>query len=352
MKLINLQIVFLLVSIAYTCPLLSQERTWRDVTGTFQVKAELLSVSDDKVVLKKHNGNVIRVPLSKLSPADLDYLKDLSQKSSTSLAPESSGANELATPKTNPKPAVGPASTEKSTNKAAAANSKAAGRKLGATERQNDTIPPIEIPSIKVTDEQIGALPKSVRAIAAVLHDGSDPVAIRNALTELSKKWPGNNETILNLVRKSTLCDEKYCRLKSLALLCKHDLINSFPFILARMDDRSFDVRWAAMEYIERSADPRAMKPLVDRFIGPDRAKISVALMTYGTKAEPYLQKYLEHRRSDVRMETSLLLGKLGTDASVPHLEKLVENDPNPVVALQAKSAIRSINKRLADPKN
>ena len=75
MKLINLQIVFLLVSIAYTCPLLSQERTWRDVTGTFQVQAELLSVSDDKVVLKKHNGNVIRVPLSKLSPADLDYLK-------------------------------------------------------------------------------------------------------------------------------------------------------------------------------------------------------------------------------------------------------------------------------------
>ncbi len=210
---------------------------------------------------------------------------------------------------------------------------------------------PIEVPTITVTETQIAALPQSLREIAAVLQSGSDPAAIRDALTVLSDNWPGENATILDLVRKTTFSDEKFCRKKSLMLLCEYDLTNSFPFVLARMDDPSFEVRWAAMEYIERSGDPRALKPLVQRFIGPDRAKISLALMTYGTKAEPYLLEYLNHGRADVRMETSLLLGKMGSQASISKLEELAENDVNPVVALQAKSAIRSINDRLAESK-
>lgn len=328
MKLINLQLVFLFLSIGLTNPTFSQERTWQDVSGKFQVQAEYLGSVDDKVVLKKHNGNVIRVPLSKLSPTDLDYLKVVSQPLTTeSSRPKNLNSNERAAPKNNSKPHVLPVTTSKSTTKTAPGASTPAGDNLAA--RRNYRPTPIEVPSIKVTKAQISALPKSIRGIADVLHDGSDPLAVRDALTKLAVKWPGDNETILNLVRKSTSCDEKFCRKKSLMLLGKHDLENSFPFVMARMDDRSFEIRWAAMEYVERSADPRALIPLVDRFIGPDRAKISLALITFGKQAEPYLQEYLEHYRSEVRMETCLLLGKMGTAASLPLLENLAQNDPN-----------------------
>ena len=50
-------------------------RNWQDDTGKFSVDAELLEIEDDKAVLKKLTGSVIRVPISRLSEADRRYLR-------------------------------------------------------------------------------------------------------------------------------------------------------------------------------------------------------------------------------------------------------------------------------------
>jgi hypothetical protein len=50
-------------------------RTWKDSTGGFSVEAELLQVTAGVVHLKKANGNVIQVPLERLSAADQAFAK-------------------------------------------------------------------------------------------------------------------------------------------------------------------------------------------------------------------------------------------------------------------------------------
>jgi hypothetical protein len=51
-------------------------RLWTDATGKFRIEAELVSVVDGKVMLKKKEGNVITVPLDKLSAEDQEFLKE------------------------------------------------------------------------------------------------------------------------------------------------------------------------------------------------------------------------------------------------------------------------------------
>lgn len=319
------------------------------------MQAEYLGVVEDKVVLKKQNGNIIRVPLSKMSAADVEYLKQLRQQpepaTSQPQTPAPPKPNVIQTADSKSGSDVPSETSPDSAVPSVAKESVEVDPNAQSPEQKLTDAAPIEVPIIKVTDVQIAALPRNLRDLATILQTGADPAAIRGALTELADHWPKDNATILDLVRKTTFSDEKFCRKKALLLLCQHDLTNSFPFVLARMDDSSFEIRWTAMEYIERSIDPRALKPLVERFTGPDRAKISLALMAYGTAAEPYLFEYLKNDRSEVRMETSLLLGKMGSEASIPKLEEVAENDTNPVVAMQAKSAIQKINERLAEDK-
>ncbi|MEQ8785378.1 MAG: SHD1 domain-containing protein [Pirellulaceae bacterium] len=52
-------------------------RLWRDKTGRFEVEAKLLSHADGKVQLLKNDGRAVTVPLTLLSDADQQYLKNL-----------------------------------------------------------------------------------------------------------------------------------------------------------------------------------------------------------------------------------------------------------------------------------
>jgi hypothetical protein len=45
-------------------------RTWTDASGKFQIEAELVKVEDEQAVLRKADGSIVRVPLSKLSLED------------------------------------------------------------------------------------------------------------------------------------------------------------------------------------------------------------------------------------------------------------------------------------------
>ena len=52
-------------------------RTWKDITGEFSVKAELIGARGELVVLRREDQKEITVRLSQLSPADREYLKQL-----------------------------------------------------------------------------------------------------------------------------------------------------------------------------------------------------------------------------------------------------------------------------------
>lgn len=53
-------------------------REWTDQSGKFKVKAKFESVENDSVVLNKADGTQVRVPISRLSQTDQDYLAKLS----------------------------------------------------------------------------------------------------------------------------------------------------------------------------------------------------------------------------------------------------------------------------------
>jgi len=50
-------------------------RTWRDASGFFEVEATLLGFDGEKARLKRTDGQIISVPLEKLSEADQAYLR-------------------------------------------------------------------------------------------------------------------------------------------------------------------------------------------------------------------------------------------------------------------------------------
>ena len=75
---------FLLVSVVFLAwcdarPIFAEEyRTWVDQTGKFRVEAKLHSADDTKVVLRTKDGRELAVPVSKLSDADQEFVKEAS----------------------------------------------------------------------------------------------------------------------------------------------------------------------------------------------------------------------------------------------------------------------------------
>lgn len=59
------------------CSATSWARTWKDQSGKFTIQAELISFKDGKVYLEKGDGDVVGVPIAKLSVADQNYLRGL-----------------------------------------------------------------------------------------------------------------------------------------------------------------------------------------------------------------------------------------------------------------------------------
>lgn len=50
-------------------------RTWTDVTGNYRVEAQCVRFEDEIVHLKKRDGKVVQVPISKLSKADQEVIR-------------------------------------------------------------------------------------------------------------------------------------------------------------------------------------------------------------------------------------------------------------------------------------
>ncbi len=58
----------------------ADERTWKDITGKFEVEAEFLALEGGQVSLKKTSGQVIQVPLNRLSGPDQRWIARSRQK--------------------------------------------------------------------------------------------------------------------------------------------------------------------------------------------------------------------------------------------------------------------------------
>lgn len=54
-------------------------RTWTDTTGRYTIEADLVEVKDGSAMLKKAGGEVVAVPIARLSRADRQYLDSLQQ---------------------------------------------------------------------------------------------------------------------------------------------------------------------------------------------------------------------------------------------------------------------------------
>jgi hypothetical protein len=62
-------------------------RTWRDVTGKYSIEAEFVGIEGDVVQLKRTDGKVISVPLSKLRVSDRKYAKSQAEAKPAAPAP-------------------------------------------------------------------------------------------------------------------------------------------------------------------------------------------------------------------------------------------------------------------------
>ncbi|NNE00376.1 MAG: hypothetical protein HKN47_23910 [Pirellulaceae bacterium] len=51
-------------------------REWTDKTGRYKIQAELIDVSDDVAKLKRDDGKLIQIPISKLSDEDATIAKN------------------------------------------------------------------------------------------------------------------------------------------------------------------------------------------------------------------------------------------------------------------------------------
>ena len=108
----NSTCLFLFLTIVWLIPRAgwAQLRTWTDDSGSFSVEAKFVELTAEGVRLEKPNGNMVTVPLDRLSAADQQFARQqtagASEPSSTTPAPSSTA------PATPPPATTGPALVE------------------------------------------------------------------------------------------------------------------------------------------------------------------------------------------------------------------------------------------------
>ena len=97
----TLQIVALIVNLAAGA---GPARTWTDSTGTFSVEAELATVQQGKVQLRKTDGSTVTVPVAQLSEPDRRYLASLKAPDGDAATPAARPENDAGQPSTSKTP--------------------------------------------------------------------------------------------------------------------------------------------------------------------------------------------------------------------------------------------------------
>jgi serine/threonine protein kinase len=118
------------------------------------------------------------------------------------------------------------------------------------------------------------------------------------------------------------------------------------PTLVKLLDDSALKDRAYAL--LARLKDPRSLVPLAEHLVGPDRDRAGKALQDMGPMAEQVLIRVLATPAAQLdtglRREVYRILGEVGTQVSVPALERMARVDRT--LFKDAQAAIRAIKDR------
>lgn len=390
------------------CAVAQQTRTWVDSSGQFKIEATFEDLSDENVLLKLTDGQLKQIPLSMLSAADQDYVKELTaptgpapdqeaeekekvvdpemlnpdrppatasppvasatkistpvpagarspEQSSVSVRPAETGQPETAPPRVanaSPLPDSFATPTLSSLRPDPVVH---ISQRIGDLKINEITPPPVvnglqANPKylIPVERADLLLLPKEFQGAAALLFDEArNPRAAIRGLEYLKVHWPRNRQpTLIKLVINCASSDYKYNRESALEILADRDSDQSFPYIFARVDDTSFTIRSTAYEMLRKIGDQRAIEPVAKRFDTDDVDRIASLLRFFGSASEPAVLPYLTHQDPDIRLRASNLIGKIGTPKSLPALQEMAAREQTMILQAQTRSAINKIKRR------
>ena len=339
-------------------------RTWVDSSGQFRIEAAFEKLEDDSVYLKLPDGEIKQIPFSMLSDGDKERVRKLNAPAKPAEIPTTSVA-------------AGPSSSQPMAPPPAMPVKK-------ATETfeltQEDLEPPkpvihigqrigdLDIRTIKppragggkranpkyllpVEKGDLALLPREFQGAALLLLNETDkPREAVRALEFLKVKWPNNRQpSLVKLVINCASSDHKYNREAALQILSDRDSDQSFPYIFARVDDTSFTVRSTAYQMLREVGDHRTIEPLAKRFASDDVDRISSLLRSFGAASEVPVLPYLSHEDPDIRLRACNLLGKIGTQKSLPALQEMATREKTMVLKAQTRSSINKINRRMGN---
>ena len=94
MRLLTHTVLILAAALWAGYALAAQTRTWTDSSGDFQIEAQLVEVNDGTVHLKKADGQIVTVPLDRLSAADRQFIERQVAASNEAGSPVEGGSTE------------------------------------------------------------------------------------------------------------------------------------------------------------------------------------------------------------------------------------------------------------------
>jgi len=380
------QICFVVVTLLMLCDpdeSAAQMRTWK--SGTHQVEAELVKVTgageEMQAVLKNAEDEELAIPVNILSESDQQFIKAYLKAKDPS--PASGGGNSSPTESVAAEKKIAPQPSPVSPLKDK--------RKIEA--KKDDlliTTRPLELPEVNsgvelrnfdpktairidkkveldvrgfpnevpvyvvdVDIEELKKLSEVLRRAAAVLLSNDVPRNQRLVAMELLKKnWPQQrSQALINLVVNQASDKSKFIRMLALDVLAVHDPKESLKYILARIDDKSVDVRARAFKLLGRIRDPRVIPELCSRLDKADRMNVHLALKPFGAFASQWVIPWLESDASKlVTIETCDLLGDLGGEGVLEALEQKRDSSESALIKSQAQYAIDKIKKRNPTP--
>lgn len=353
-------------------------RKWTDATGSFSLQAKLVGAEmvDGKLQaqLEQTDGKLMGIDVDKLSKPDRDYVVGWKSKLEEPKKPvlPKPKSDTIKTAATKP---------EKKPSKQVEPETLIATRPLGAplsmaADMLDSRYKPTDVafdPAKAITIERdvvrnrdgnpdknikflvdvdpakFALLPPQVKGIVEKLVSDSVPIdAKRRAIDRLTKSWPPRRYKVLfDVLVNAVSNDDKYIRLIALDLLANHDSNNSLAYILARVDDVSYEIRARTFEILTQLRDPRVIPELCERLDTNDRRKISNVLKSFGKTSVPWVIPWLKSESESVVMDSCRLLGDIGDSECLDDLQKLESHD-SILVRSQAANSAKRIQEREA----
>jgi len=167
------------------------------------------------------------------------------------------------------------------------------------------------------------------------------------AADRLAKAEPASRKAEVNAALLPVLTDsDPYTRQSVCRALAVWGEADAVPELIKRLKDSHPTVRWAALEALERLADPRAAESVAGHLAGGNEPAPAIAtLQAIGPAAEPSVRPLLRSKEQYIRHAACRLLGVLGSGRSALDL-LAVQRGKDPLAAKLAKHALSQIVQR------